>query len=101
MKTGSRFRTWMAGALVLGLVAAVASSSGAAPVSPEDQPMPAAFQAESLDMGLAEEPPFDDAPYGVDPIVTGPVSSAFKERQRAAHCDEAVWPNIPAACYPD
>ncbi|RWM25116.1 MAG: hypothetical protein E5X74_18045 [Mesorhizobium sp.] len=44
---------------------------------------------------------FADAPDGVDPIVTGPVSAAFKQRQKAAHCDTAVWPNIPATCYPD
>ncbi|RWM06316.1 MAG: hypothetical protein E5X80_20330 [Mesorhizobium sp.] len=44
---------------------------------------------------------FADAPDGVDPIVTGPVSAAFKQRQKAANCDTAVWPNIPATCYPD
>lgn len=44
---------------------------------------------------------FADAPDGVDPIVTGPVSAAFKQRQRDAGCDSAVWPKIPAACYPD
>lgn len=43
---------------------------------------------------------FSDAPDGVDPVVTGPVSSAFRERQREAGCAEAVWPNVPAACYP-
>jgi hypothetical protein len=44
---------------------------------------------------------FADAPDGVDPIVTGPVSAAFKQRQKDANCDTAVWPNIPRACYPD
>ncbi|AZO13069.1 hypothetical protein EN817_21585 [Mesorhizobium sp. M3A.F.Ca.ET.174.01.1.1] len=44
---------------------------------------------------------FADAPEGVDPIVTGPVSAAFKQRQQAANCDTAVWPNIPSTCYPD
>ncbi|UVK39869.1 hypothetical protein LHFGNBLO_001282 [Mesorhizobium sp. AR10] len=44
---------------------------------------------------------FADAPDGVDPVVTGPVSAAFKQRQDAAGCDSAVWPNIPTACYPD
>lgn len=44
---------------------------------------------------------FADAPDGVDPIVTGPVSAAFKQRQRDAGCDSAVWPKVPAACYPD
>ncbi|OBQ63559.1 hypothetical protein EB233_05875 [Mesorhizobium erdmanii] len=44
---------------------------------------------------------FADAPDGVDPVVTGPVSAAFKQRQAAANCDSAVWPNIPMVCYPD
>jgi len=44
---------------------------------------------------------FADAPDGVDPVVTGPVSAAFKQKQRAAGCDSAVWPKIPAVCYPD
>ncbi|TPN43832.1 hypothetical protein FJ976_27000 [Mesorhizobium sp. B1-1-9] len=44
---------------------------------------------------------FADAPDGVDPMVTGPVSAAFKQRQDAANCDSAVWPNIPMVCYPD
>ncbi|MET3662360.1 hypothetical protein [Aquamicrobium ahrensii] len=43
---------------------------------------------------------FSDAPDGVDPMVTGPVSSAFRERQREAGCAEAVWPNVPLGCYP-
>ncbi|MGX5825935.1 hypothetical protein [Mesorhizobium sp. 43Arga] len=44
---------------------------------------------------------FADAPDGVDPVVTGPVTAAFKQRQDAANCDTAVWPNIPMVCYPD
>ena len=44
---------------------------------------------------------FADAPDGVDPMVTGPVSASFKQRQDAANCDSAVWPNIPMVCYPD
>lgn len=44
---------------------------------------------------------FADAPYGVDPVVTGPVSASFKQRQQAAGCDSAVWPKIPMVCYPD
>ncbi|WP_245476114.1 hypothetical protein [Mesorhizobium sp. M7A.F.Ca.US.006.01.1.1] len=44
---------------------------------------------------------FADAPDGVDPVVTGPVSAAFKQRQVSANCDSAVWPNIPIVCYPD
>ncbi|MER8376334.1 hypothetical protein [Mesorhizobium sp. M1409] len=44
---------------------------------------------------------FADAPDGVDPMVTGPVSASFKHRQDTANCDSAVWPNIPMVCYPD
>jgi hypothetical protein len=44
---------------------------------------------------------FADAPDGVDPMVTGPVSAAFKQRQVSANCDSAVWPNIPMVCYAD
>ncbi|WP_246675421.1 hypothetical protein [Mesorhizobium sp. B2-3-4] len=44
---------------------------------------------------------YADAPDGVDPVVTGPVSTAFKQRQASANCDTAVWPNIPMVCYPD
>ncbi|MGX5850503.1 hypothetical protein ACWGTO_25820 [Mesorhizobium sp. PL10] len=44
---------------------------------------------------------FADAPDGVDPVVTGPVSASFKRRQQAAGCDSAVWPKIPTVCYPD
>jgi hypothetical protein len=79
-------------------------SDSAVPAGQDDQPMPAAFQSDSKDAGsLAQnsEDRFDDAPYGIDPIVTGPVSAAFKKQQEALHCAQAVWPNIPAACYPD
>lgn len=44
---------------------------------------------------------FPDAPDGVDPVVTGPVSAAFRQQQAEAGCDKAVWPKIPASCYPD
>ncbi len=43
---------------------------------------------------------FADAPDGVDPVVTGPVSVSFKRQQADAGCDKATWPNIPLACYP-
>jgi hypothetical protein len=33
-------------------------------------------------------------------MVTGPVSSAFRERQREAGCADAVWPNVPLSCFP-
>jgi hypothetical protein len=47
------------------------------------------------------EQAFADAPDGVDPMVTGPVTTAFKQRQVTANCDSAVWPNVPMVCYPD
>ncbi len=37
----------------------------------------------------------------VDPVVTGPISDEFKRRRAALGCDEAVWPDIPKACFPD
>jgi hypothetical protein len=46
------------------------------------------------------EEAFSDAPYGVDPMVTGPTSASFKQQQADAGCDKAVWPDIPLACYP-
>lgn len=44
---------------------------------------------------------FPDAPDGVDPIVTGPVSAEFRARRKAAGCEAAEWPHVPVACYPD
>jgi hypothetical protein len=44
---------------------------------------------------------FADAPDGVDPFVTGPVSTAFRQRQQVLDCENAAWPNIPAVCFPD
>ena len=43
---------------------------------------------------------YADAPYGVDPMVTGPVSASFREQQKIAGCDAAKWPDVPLACYP-
>jgi hypothetical protein len=55
--------------------------------------------------GLAEqtaaEEAFSDAPYGVDPMVTGPTSASFKKEQAEAGCDKAVWPDISLDCYPN
>lgn len=48
----------------------------------------------------AAELAFPDAPLGVDPVVTGPRTAAFKAQQEQAGCAGALWPNIPAACYP-
>ena len=49
----------------------------------------------------AAEEAFPDAPYGVDPMGTGPASTSFTKQQVTAGCDNAVWPDIPLACYPD
>ncbi|WP_224516996.1 hypothetical protein [Mesorhizobium sp. CA8] len=88
----SRLRPVFAWAALGVLVAAGAAQSAAAlreadPIAPPD-----ARTAQQM---------FADAPDGVDPIVTGPVSAAFKQRQKDANCDTAVWPKIPTACYPD
>lgn len=48
----------------------------------------------------AAEQAFPDAEYGVDPMVTGPVSASFRQQQANAGCNEAVWPKIPLDCYP-
>ena len=44
---------------------------------------------------------FSDAPYGVDPMVTGPTSASFRKEQARNGCDNAVWPDIPLECYPN
>lgn len=49
----------------------------------------------------AAELAYADAPYGVDPMVTGPVGKGFETRRQIAGCDLARWPDIPLACYPD
>jgi hypothetical protein len=43
---------------------------------------------------------FADAPDGVDSMVTGPVSASFRQKQADLGCAKAVWPDVPAACYP-
>lgn len=54
---------------------------------------------EDISLSDAQEM-FSDAAFGVDPMVTGPVSHEFQQRQRDLGCAEAKWPDIPAACYP-
>ncbi len=58
---------------------------------------PAGWQA---DADVQREERFADAEFGVDPVVTGPVSDSFRQQQAKLGCAKAVWPNIPAACYP-
>jgi len=77
------------GALALMLAGGVAHSAATRVEAPKTA---GPTQAEAL---------FPDAPDGVDPMVTGPVSAAFRQRQADAGCDKAVWPNVPAACYPN
>ena len=57
----------------------------------------------------ADEPPVDapvSEPSGldemawVDPIVTGPVSPAYRRLREEAGCETAAWPNIPDVCFP-
>ncbi|TIM26767.1 MAG: hypothetical protein E5Y63_27695 [Mesorhizobium sp.] len=89
-KTGIRYRPILAWAALAVLLAAGVAQSAA---TSKETALPSdARTAEQL---------FADAPDGVDPVVTGPVSAAFKQRQEAANCDSAVWPNIPTVCYPD
>jgi hypothetical protein len=76
----------------LAVVLAAGAAQSAASLKDADIAPPDARTAQQM---------FADAPDGVDPVVTGPVSTAFKQRQKAANCDNAVWPKIPAACYPD
>ena len=88
----SRLRPVLAWAALGVLVAAGAAQSAAALRDADTISPPDAKTAQQM---------FADAPDGVDPIVTGPVSAAFKQRQKDANCDTAVWANIPRACYPD
>jgi hypothetical protein len=76
--------------LALAAVAVMLAASGARSAATQDK-RPPVTEAEQL---------FPDAPYGVDPMPTGPVSAAFKARQAEAGCKDAVWPAVPAACYP-
>ena len=88
----TRIRQVLAWATLAVILAAGAAQSSAA--------LKEARPALPADTQTAEQL-FADAPDGVDPVVTGPVSAAFKQRQQDAGCDSAVWPKIPAVCYPD
>jgi hypothetical protein len=87
----NRFWPLIASAAFAMLLAANAAQSAAS----QKESRPALANAQSA------EDLFADAPDGVDPMTTGPVSAALKQRQAAANCDSAVWPNIPLVCYPD
>jgi hypothetical protein len=79
-------------------VMALASSAPGAP-RPGEPPVDPLLEMKQQAKTAAEQL-YPDAPDGVDPVVTGPVSRQFRERQAAARCDEATWPNIPLDCYP-
>jgi len=83
-------------AVAAALLGAFGLSSGNArgPASAETRP-------EEPRIATLAEQMFPDAAYGVDPMVTGPVSAEFKAQQKAAGCDDAVWPAIPASCFPN
>lgn len=91
MRTG-----WKAAAILspAAILAAVAVAYGA--VTPHED----GSKTDSETTPSVEER-FADAPHGVDPFVSGPVSENFRQRQKAFDCDEASWPDIPAACYPE
>lgn len=72
---------------------AVMLAGGAGAVTRPAAPVAQASTASAADL-------FPDAPYGVDPMVTGPVSASFRTQQADAGCAKANWPDIPAACYP-
>jgi hypothetical protein len=91
--TGIRYRPILAWAALAVLLAAGAAQSAATLKEEVRLALPS-------DTRSAEQR-FADAPDGVDPVVTGPVSAAFKQRQENAGCDSAVWPEIPTVCYPD
>ncbi|HTV67519.1 MAG TPA: hypothetical protein VMF90_03185 [Rhizobiaceae bacterium] len=78
---------------------ALAATEGVGPTKGEiAAPIPATpYTGEETLAELA----FPDAPYGVDPVVTGPKSVALTARQDALGCAEAVWPKMPVDCYPN
>ncbi|MHA6685787.1 hypothetical protein [Mesorhizobium sp. A556] len=82
----------LAGVALAVLLATGGAPSAATRVVPFSDQGPALSEAPQM---------FADAPDGVDPVVTGPVSAAFRLQQADAGCDKAVWPHIPASCYPD
>jgi hypothetical protein len=92
-------RAALAAASATLVLAAALSVSGAR--QPDQNDMREVALLESGNTATPAEKLFPDAPDGVDPMVTGPVSAEFRARQQAAGCAQAEWPNIPAECYPD
>ena len=89
MTLSRNLRSAFATTAIAVLLAAGAAHSTANVEKPEFLPQTAAQEA------------FADAEYGVDPMVTGPVSASFEQTQAAFGCDKAVWPNVPLGCYPN
>ncbi len=84
------FRTTLAtSAMAMLLAAGVAHSTGTRQIDGPALPLTPAEEA------------FSDAPFGVDPMVTGPTSASFERQQETFGCDTAVWPDIPLGCYPN
>ena len=76
---------------------AVVAASALTPVSARAPVMEASLEQ---DAAQEAEEMFPDTAFGVDPMVTGPVSDEFAQRQRELGCAEAKWPDVPAGCYP-
>ncbi len=70
-------------------------------ISVQGEPTRLAELGEQPAITTSAEEMFPDAAYGVDPVVTGPVSASFKEKQALLRCADAEWPNVPAGCYPN
>lgn len=90
--------TSVAGIAAVGLVAFGLSATTAR--APVEQPFPTIAMQPLPPAEPTVQEMFADAPDGVDSMVTGPVSVQFKAQQQAAGCRDAVWPNVPRACFP-
>jgi hypothetical protein len=77
-------------------ITAIAAAFAFTPVAARS-PVP---EAPAEKISLPAEEIFSDAAFGVDPVVTGPVSDEFRQRQRNLGCAEAKWPHIPVGCFP-
>ncbi len=78
---------------------AIVAASVLTPVAARTPALDASFEPAATVESEAEEM-FSDASFGVDPMVTGPVSDEFRQKQDELGCAEAKWPAIPAGCYP-
>lgn len=96
----THFKTLMAAAALL--CGSVVLGAGIAGTRSADEAVrgfeaePSKIEREEIDVTRL----FPHAPHGVDPVVTGPVSDEFRRQQEEAGCADAIWPNIPAICFP-